>query len=516
MPKVTNLISNSGQGAHFENIQQINTEQYIVQNYYQSEWGKFPQIINHTHLPSEVLFSFRNTEIGFYGRDKEIQNLEIWLNQGYVSVWAVTGQGGSGKSRLALHLANLVEKEQKAKAVWLDETLLEELLNCNVYSYPQTVLFICDYAAQYEEQLKKLICRMSGCRIKAKFLLLERQYTWYSQFINGQGGKITTAYREDPLNLTISDLSNEDYSKIIFDFHNSIKNSADRRNYRKDPINQNDCDLIIQKARVLSTEKQSIRCLFLLLVADAYLRNGDVSKLDATALLQNYIKHSKDIIINLHGNEMATRGNRVLAFATACDGIKWDDEYPVINEDLNTIIKHFWDDPEQIDRFFSGLSEIERKDIVSALKPDLIGEFFFLNEWERHVRAQYKDKWLSVLLQQKYSRIFFARCMTNWKKESTQLCNKLLESASSNAYNRRLCAEVFFESIREANSVEERDSFFSILEDLADSSSLYVMALYAHAKSYLTMETQRIKESNKAEYINSLEYRYVAKEEQLI
>lgn len=442
--------------------------------------SEYAKCISQAHLPSEYsenIFSFRNKKIGFRGRSDGLQRLEAWLGRGFVSVWAVTGPGGSGKSRLALHFADKMEKENKAKAVWLDKALLEKLQKCDDYNYPRTVLFICDYASQCEDQLKDLIDKMSWTQASAKFLLLERSEAWYISFLNSNDSVKERVYLEESLNLDEDDLSDMEYAQIMQDFSNA--------RYGGKTIPKNMQVRIIQKARTLSGGADSVRCLFLMLLTDYYLRSADISRVNATDLLHNYIDHSRDIARKQYGKEIVKRGYRILAYATAGNGIEWEEPHPAVQNDLDAVIQHFTEDKDQINRFFSQLSESEGTDVVSAVKPDLIGEFLFLNEWGSLLKTSRKE-WLSALLQQEYGRTFLALCLTDWREESEQLEAYLSDPSNSEDLDFRvLCADVFREAVYVANAEPVQAFYADKIKSINTRFSAAVLLQYTHAVRYI-------------------------------
>ena len=438
---------------------------------------KYTTYISNAGLPSEFtksenILSFRNSGIQFRGRENERRDLGNFMKRPGVSVTAVTGPGGSGKSRLAFFFANSLDAAE-CKSVWLDHSLLKAIVSCTDLSYDKQVLFICDYASQYEDDLKTLIDSMSRTGQNVKFLLLERSAAWFTDF-RKHSNIIAELSSEESIELSGSDFKRNECSEIMDDLSKQKYNSA--------VIPENTKDQIIKKAAELSGESCSVRCLFLLLVTDSYLKGDPFLTMSADELLYNYIEHSKEIVKKEYKKEVIDIGFRVLAYATACDGIKWEDEHPAIQNDLNSIMEHFPDDRYGINRFFGKLSEEDKADTVSALKPDLIGEFLFLHTWLNLTSS--RKKWLSALLKQEYSRVFLARCLADWEEKSATLCNMLSEKGN-NAEQRINSAKVYNSAVREAHSTEAQMKWLQKIKDLDTDISADILAEYVDAVRYV-------------------------------
>ena len=438
---------------------------------------KYTTYISNAGLPSEFtksenILSFRNSGIQFRGRENERRELGNFMKRPGVSVTAVTGPGGSGKSRLAFFFANSLDAAE-CKCVWLDHSLLKAIVSCTDLSYDKQVLFICDYASQYEDDLKTLIDSMSRTGQNVKFLLLERSAAWFTDF-RKHSNIIAELSPEESIELSGSDFTRNECSEIMDDLSKQKYNSA--------VIPENTKDQIIKKAAELSGESCSVRCLFLLLVTDSYLKGDPFLTMSADELLYNYIEHSKEIVKKEYKKEVIDIGFRVLAYATACDGIKWEDEHPAIQNDLNSIMEHFPDDRYGINRFFGKLSEEEKADTVSALKPDLIGEFLFLHTWLNLTSS--RKKWLSALLVQEYSRVFLARCLADWEEKSAALCNMLSEKGND-AEQRINSAKVYNSAVREAHSTEAQMKWLQKIKDLDTDLSADILAEYVDAVRYV-------------------------------
>ena len=469
-----------------------------AENISQNDNSEYAKFINETKLPSKLdktenIFSFRSNKIEFQGRNDELKKLNKWLIQGHVSVWAVTGHTGSGKRRLALHFATKIEdntkKESMGKAVWVDNEILDKLLKFNDFSYPKPVLFICDYAALYEEKLSDVVDKMSRMHTNAKFLLIDRSDLWYSDYLRKNGVVNEYAVKE-PINLDYIYFSSKrkyangyvnEYAKIMQDlsdalYGENVKTISNDAQYQ-----------IIQKAKELSGEKKSVRCLFLLLVTDAYLKDPDIRHLNAQNLLENYLEPSRNKLSKDLKNRTIDVGYRILAYVTACGGISFSDikNHKAIQDEWETIkgelIKR-----SKINQFFQQMSEIYELDTVSAMKPDLIGELLFLHEWNELIDEQ--NDWLFDLLKQDYSRSFFAMCLTDWKEESIALCD-MLSNQNAEAEQHFACAVVFNLAVHEAHSEEERKKYVAKIKALDQNFSPLILKEYTDAIRFIFEHT---------------------------
>lgn len=437
----------------------------------------YSSLISNIDLPDrkhcDNIFSFCNHGINFYGREEEISKIQEWLKKDGVSICGIVGPGGSGKSRLALHIAHL-EKE-KRKVVWADKTLLNELLTCNNFSYSQPVLLIFDYAAQLEKELNELIKLMvSRKNPNVKFLLLERSNTWYTRFRNIDD-TLESVSEKEAIDLSASKFSDNDYRQMMTDFS--------KAKYNEKPITEETQTQIIQKAKELSVKETSARCLFLLLVTDAYLRVNNIHFLNSEELFKNYIKHTFNILKDQYGEEIAKTGYRILAFTTAYNEINISEmkNHSLILDDWNQMKRKF-KTKSGINSFFSQITEFTDEDAIPAMKPDLIGEYLFLYEWNDLIDEQ--SDWLSVLLQKDYSRAFFAMCLADWPDATKNLCDMLTDQ-NADAEQRALCAEVLNYAIREAHSKKIQMEYLVKIKELDYNTSIFILNAFTDAIRFI-------------------------------
>ena len=215
-------------------------------------FSRYTDIILNSKLPSTItrdVFSFRNPDIVFQGRKNEIECLKKWIKQPNLSLWAITGQGGYGKSRFALHFVQKELEKENVKIVWLDGIMIEDLQKCYNYNSNFSVLFICDYAAQFEAQLSVIIEKMSRTNVNAKFLLLERSYGWYYRFISRNASVHEQSYMDDPIELSASRLIDEEWEQIMHCLS---------QHYNQDEIPKDIQKHIIDKAAEMSFSDENV------------------------------------------------------------------------------------------------------------------------------------------------------------------------------------------------------------------------------------------------------------------
>ena len=148
--------------------------------------------------------------------------------------------------------------------------------------------------------------------MNVKFLLLERQLSWYLNFVKNNDLVYDFAHKNDeaepqiPIDLTNAELDKKACKEIIYDL--SVSRKGEQRRYPYANLQSNEYDIIIEKARNLAENNTSIRCLFMLLLADAFLCGRNIQEMDADALLHNYIERTKSFIQESYDDDMAKKG----------------------------------------------------------------------------------------------------------------------------------------------------------------------------------------------------------------
>ncbi|WP_405531662.1 trypsin-like peptidase domain-containing protein [Streptomyces canus] len=141
---------------------------------------------HHRDLRSPAMLLRADTEaVAFHGRDSELQRLRAWCKTGpgALSVQAITGPGGQGKTRLARRLAGLLDEQDRAefgRPRWVIGQVHSRLTDHDIHTdftpldTALPLLLVVDYAETRPQLLHSLIQHLQASRHKVRVLLLAR------------------------------------------------------------------------------------------------------------------------------------------------------------------------------------------------------------------------------------------------------------------------------------------------------------------------------------------------------
>jgi len=155
------------------------------------------------------------------GREAEMRALRAWLDaDDDISVHALTGPAGMGKTRLAIGLCESVDGGKEAGNVWLagflrssDLSRLADISATQAYDWPRPTLLVIDYAAEGEKALGRWLDTLAQRELpegsKLRILLLERQaqegFGWWHNLsaspLNDAGARRGLFYQPRPTDL---------------------------------------------------------------------------------------------------------------------------------------------------------------------------------------------------------------------------------------------------------------------------------------------------------------------------
>jgi hypothetical protein len=124
------------------------------------------------------LFDYLSDVVTFHGRQNELDSLiqfcEAHVENGGWRWQAITGQGGSGKSRLALELCKRM-RQQGWEAYFLDRSALNTPPPRSLASSPVDLLLVIDYVAFATDQLGPWLAALPArCEKHLRIVLVER------------------------------------------------------------------------------------------------------------------------------------------------------------------------------------------------------------------------------------------------------------------------------------------------------------------------------------------------------
>lgn len=338
-------------------------------------------------------FHFSEEPTAFFGREEELKKLLefcVGNSEDIVKWWAITGVGGSGKSRLVHEFKkrlnhmdwNIVPPYQ------YDFSGLMEVSK----NLTKSTLFVIDYVQAYAKDIGKWIEVLYNTKssIIKRIILIDRSgqdvndYSWVMLMKDG-------TKRSQSIIDTCHDRSFMCLNKLEINVIKSIM-----RDYSKN-YNSDLSDAVINKlANYLETiDIQLRRPLYALFLVDAWIQKKEPLNWDKNDMLEYVIereiqlfKNSLTEVVGFTDEKLLYAFLRIKIMATMLSGLNIEREAPIIcKEDWYTICT-------KSDKFNSaedmllraGLINLDRGEdyIVSSLQPSLIGEYLVLRELIRN------------------------------------------------------------------------------------------------------------------------------------
>ena len=366
------------------------------------------------------------------GRDEERWKLMYFCRDSReFAWWAVTGPGGSGKTRLMQELAEYVKKLNWSVKVLnfseYTEDALKSLLDCR-----QNLLVISDYAGEHAETLAVWIGRMSNHRgAKLRLLLAEREAgpdawsgkpiseqlrnSWYERMkstgidpqilLETQYGESENFLALKPLNESALKELMQSYAKIVYDGHKLTKKET---------------EMLYQALE--KTDPGLCRPLYAMFLADAFLHTGDPREWDRETVLreltereQRHLEARQRAFLGLEREDapLTDAVRKLRLQATVCGGATLS-ALPAWKEIRQILESRYYRRPIEFLRSLE-LTDAENETpeetvAVAPVKPDLFGEFFIL----RHLREALSQLFASDWLRDVGRRAFLGRLIQDY------------------------------------------------------------------------------------------------------
>ena len=313
------------------------------------------------------------------------------------------------------------------KFVWLDPDEFSKIAAIRSgYSTDSSVVFICDYADEKENELLSLIKGIYNSEIKkARFLLLSRDEKWFPRFVRSNsllGIGYTLSGKYESLNLSQFELGKEVLIQILDEFQ--------KNHYPKHAkLSPEDFDIIFKRVnRVVPTNSQNVRanrCLFVLLVADSYLQNPKAVADSADDLLHDFFERSHTHLKkrdDTFSTAIKETGFRLWALATVLRGLHLNDSTlpNFIQTDIAKIKQELSSSKEEKESFWNKITDNSfSNNTIYPYEPDLIGEYLFLWQLFDYREEDEAKEWCEYLIKRVESgdspvEAFIKHCVADW------------------------------------------------------------------------------------------------------
>lgn len=165
-----------------ENLQNVKNK--IAQDHEQSQNLSLPMLEDFLKTPQEREGNhnyFANEKLKIVGREDTQNRLKKFLEHGDKNLlwFQLAGEGGQGKSRLALDLVKFAKKKNWHAGFVDDEVIVFFENHLETWSPKQDTLLVFDYVVGYESELKNILRglsrKQSVLQKKIRILILERQ-----------------------------------------------------------------------------------------------------------------------------------------------------------------------------------------------------------------------------------------------------------------------------------------------------------------------------------------------------
>lgn len=396
-----------------DNIKYINSFAYLIDNINELE-------------KNDLKFHYLNQFIGFYGRDNEINMINEFLaTNEKISILAITGEGGAGKSKFVYNYILRENYRQDWKMVIIPNLIIKKLCKFSGWYYEKHLLLVFDYASRNAEKIGEFIEMLSTSKTvknKIRIILLEREgkkEDIYPYWFNRLCDFDRNHYVMEHINLIkLPTLSKEALLKIVEDYkvflfqntrdYDKIKYTQMYKKFCNKPFNKSYLNKIYSITNNISNSK--ITPLNILMVTESVIYGVKNPN--------KWIKKNKKV----NWSQISLAKD-----ALARDYRYWADSIKGLDISIETIEKSIvyataiggWDisksDTDKVKCFFSELIKLNSKNLQSCisivnevkdsnpykirpLEPDFIGEVLVFEYFMNHIHNfQESQKLIDIL-----------------------------------------------------------------------------------------------------------------------
>lgn len=378
-------------------------------------------------------FHYLNPNIGFWGREKEIQALEEFLDDSREILYmGIVAPGGCGKSKLVHEFVQQYKYDSEWEMQYLGKGQIERLLTFADYRYPKNLLLVVDYAGLYAKQLGDWLYHLSMIQsdfrpTKIRLLLLERE-----QAINVSLMTIQPAWKRELHGTGERDsaISKLRYQNDAFPGDGVLQPLADdaviqlMQQYAQ-RNGQDVSDEVLQQLlkHLKSKENErtvSARPLMAMFMVDAYLRGQPVSSWDTNGILEHFIERTEKQWEHLCKGDTGLKNSvsNCILYATMTGQLNPEAGPEYLTDDINHL--QALGEDEYLGLICGINQNTEFESIIFPMEPDIVGEYFLFQKMQKMVLRKEKMRKMMETAWAETNNCFavFARSIHDYGKQS--------------------------------------------------------------------------------------------------
>lgn len=368
----------------------------------------FPAAITSEQRNTFVSYYFAAEELSFHGRSHELSVIDRFLAETAPCLWyGVTGQSGSGKSRLALEVCHKYEN------IWCSFFIKPYSAFAQIdgfVPYRDTLIIIDDFKGS-EKNVAALIEQLStlfsptGYRLR--ILLCERESTaifgtWFEELERSFERNYLPVFRANRYGgtaqefLVLNDLQDKEVEAVIGEICEKHGLPADGKR-----------DKELREAYKKKLEQLHYRPLFLQMYVESWINNGcAATRFDSsTELLEDILKREQERWFQELGNDYKLFNSWINLLLLSAVGRRLTKETipakyaPDFDAILSYVKDHSFPGKQRQERFISLVADMchsigQEDAYIELMYPDLIKEYCFLYYLDmEQVTAFSKDAW---------------------------------------------------------------------------------------------------------------------------
>ncbi len=441
--------------------------------------------------PGEGLYRYVYTVKGlpFVNFESQFQSLDKFCNNSEDLLWwSITGNAGSGKSRLAFEYSKKL-LDDKWNAGFLGD---KENLKCLVDSQPNKSTFIIvDYVVGQESELSSILVSLSnkykgqGAKYKIRILFLERNLdSWLSKFM-----------REGTSSHSV--LSSSRYKDLKFLSLKTLDMSSEQEQLEFVKVVMNHFEIEKKPKKFLKTGFDifpKATYLFFYILAD-FLPEWKPS-MSREEVFRILLKRDEEQ--RWKPNNIRPKNVRNLVLSTISGGLEIEELGQIAISSKKAITQH----QLMVGNFQSS--------ILEPLIPDLVGELFVLDHFKNNgsILQDEFDKLIQKLLKLgKNTQMvsFFTKCSNDYPNHTTLKCltkpfkgndkniltwAHIIVNVLYNIQNFEIAQKLYLVLLEVCEKRERKDHNFSLFRDLGLNSLLKLKAIVDYSKSDLESAEQ--------------------------